>query len=751
MKIYNKSDIPPDMLHHFQAASPGIGLEPTLAEHIANIVDVFREVRRVLRDDGTAWINYGDAYASNQGGGFRPGSTRADGIVTELSPRNRNGSRPVAGLPPKNLMGLPWRVAFALQQPHLRCAGCQTVNHEAAWGRFPNGRLICPGCELSKGHAVETPGWIVRSAIVWQKCLSGGAWLYAETQKGVGTHMLKDLVRLQPETVRLWNGRAWTRVVSWEQADRRGTPVELVLRSGERIGCLPEHRWPTKRGIVSANDLQLGDVLSSCRLPETGQRPLWLTDDALWFAGLYLAEGSRSGDTLQVAGNTKEKTRRDRVLRVARYFGASANVYTWGNSQTINIDRAMGLRAVLDTVVSGRTAKDKRLHGTVWQWDDGALRAIVEGYLDGDGSNRGDGRWRLGFTRNYGLERDLRTLAARLGARLTLKLTTATFDNRRFPAFRGEWCWTSSGHPSERERAEVVEIRRSRGRKFWDVAVADDPHTFALASGVLTLNSNPMPESVRDRPSSAHEMIFLLSKRPTYYYDAEAIREKPNADSLARYNRNSSYGDPGSLDKPYAMKNGPTGRNTDKQRGHSRPHEGFNDRWDSMSKEEQTAGGANARNVWTFATQARPEQHYASFPDELPRRCILAGTSEQGVCAECGAPRERVVETGKIISRQPTTLNHADRSGGKSRSEVMEQNNYIRATTSNKTTGWAPTCDHDAPSCPATVLDPFVGSGTTVAVAQTLGRRGVGLDLSEEYLGIAVKRIEKIPLPLPLG
>ena len=55
--------------------------------------------------------------------------------------------------------------------------------------------------------------------------------------------------------------------------------------------------------------------------------------------------------------------------------------------------------------------------------------------------------------------------------------------------------------------------------------------------------------------------------------------------------------------------------------------------------------GRNARNVWQIPTQGRPEAHFATFPDELPRRCILAGTSEHGVCADCGAPWARQTET----------------------------------------------------------------------------------------------------------
>ena len=90
------------------------GLEPTLDEYLDRMVEVFREVRRVLRDDGTLWLNCGDAYASG-GKGFRPGSGRADDLVREDSPRNRNGGLVPDGLKPKDLIGLPWRMAFALQ------------------------------------------------------------------------------------------------------------------------------------------------------------------------------------------------------------------------------------------------------------------------------------------------------------------------------------------------------------------------------------------------------------------------------------------------------------------------------------------------------------------------------------------------------------------------------------------------------------------------------------------------------------
>jgi DNA modification methylase len=106
-----------------------IGLEKTPEQYVAELVAVFREVRRVLRPDGTLWLNLGDSYCS-QGGShdgrednqpnvgaaraWRNGSGRADGMVDERGQRNRNGNT-VENLKPKDLVGIPWRVAFALQ------------------------------------------------------------------------------------------------------------------------------------------------------------------------------------------------------------------------------------------------------------------------------------------------------------------------------------------------------------------------------------------------------------------------------------------------------------------------------------------------------------------------------------------------------------------------------------------------------------------------------------------------------------
>src|SRR5205809_1100208 len=99
-----------------------IGLEKSPQAFVSNLVAVFEEIRRILRTDGTCWVNLGDSYNANQGSGFnahaksRPHLT-GEGVSQKRIPKSSRSTR-VAGTPswkPKDLMGMPWRVAFALQ------------------------------------------------------------------------------------------------------------------------------------------------------------------------------------------------------------------------------------------------------------------------------------------------------------------------------------------------------------------------------------------------------------------------------------------------------------------------------------------------------------------------------------------------------------------------------------------------------------------------------------------------------------
>lgn len=159
----------------------------------------------------------------------------------------------------------------------------------------------------------------------------------------------------------------------------------------------------------------------------------------------------------------------------------------------------------------------------------------------------------------------------------------------------------------------------------WRVAFALQADGWYLRQDIIWAKPNPMPESVTDRCTKSHEYIFMLTKSPRYYYDSEAIKEPMSLSSMSRLSQDVENQE-GSTRVPNKTNGNmkAVGR-IDKQRGHGRRHAGFNNRWDSMTKEEQCSGMRNKRDVWEVATQPFPDAHFATYPEELIRPCILAG------------------------------------------------------------------------------------------------------------------------------
>jgi DNA modification methylase len=178
----------------------------------------------------------------------------------------------------------------------------------------------------------------------------------------------------------------------------------------------------------------------------------------------------------------------------------------------------------------------------------------------------------------------------------------------------------------------------------WRVAFALQEDGWWLRSDIIWAKPNPMPESVTDRPTSAHEHIFLLTKSARYYYDADAVRE-------AAINEGRIVKATGA-----SAKNNGTCNAT---------AIGF-------TNHDTLVSGRNIRTVWSLATKPYSGAHFAVFPPEIPERCIKAGCPEGG-----------------------------------------------------------------------TVLDPFVGSGTTLEVARKLGRNAIGFELNEEYRALIDDRLKQ--------
>lgn len=187
----------------------------------------------------------------------------------------------------------------------------------------------------------------------------------------------------------------------------------------------------------------------------------------------------------------------------------------------------------------------------------------------------------------------------------------------------------------------------------WRVALALQADGWILRCDIVWHKPNPMPESVTDRPTKAHEYVFLFSKRERYHYDADAIKEPVTGTSHAR----------GNGVNPKAQWEG-----KNETSGHRR-YVGFNERWRVKQNASFSAAVAglvedrNCRSVWTIPTQPYRGAHFATMPEALVEPCILAGCPVGGL-----------------------------------------------------------------------VCDPFIGSGTVGKMAERLGRRWVGTDLSYQPL-----------------
>lgn len=260
----------------------------------------------------------------------------------------------------------------------------------------------------------------------------------------------------------------------------------------------------------------------------------------------------------------------------------------------------------------------------------------------------------------------------------------------------------------------------------WRLALALQADGWWLRQDIIWHKPNPMPESVTDRCTKAHEYVFLLTKAARYFYDAEAVREPVIPD--ARDTKWDTHRSGRSMvDHAQDAVKGRHGVKTQA------------DGWVRMSN----PAGRNRRSVWTIATEAFAEAHFATFPTTLVEPCVKAGTSEHGCCPVCGAPWVRVVEKPRTFEsgsgrsgNMPVGKNGENLQGGGETLDIR-RGPCVTATT----TGWQPTCECGGESIPCTVLDPFAGSGTTGLVANRLGRDFVGIELNPDYAAMARKRI----------
>lgn len=215
----------------------------------------------------------------------------------------------------------------------------------------------------------------------------------------------------------------------------------------------------------------------------------------------------------------------------------------------------------------------------------------------------------------------------------------------------------------------------------WRVAFELQKRGWYLRSDIIWHKPNPMPESVKDRPTKSHEYIFLLTKSDKYFYDYLAIRE------------------------PGVIPAGTKGAKGSEERSSM-------DKVNSRPPEYKIYDGyRNKRDVWSVATKPYKEAHFAVYPVALVEPCVLAGTSSHGECVNCG------------VAWRPT-VQKDEETGGTTAGPFVKG---CKCETSDVR--------------PQVVLDPFSGSGTTGLVALENGRNYLGLELNPDYAEISRKRL----------
>jgi len=246
----------------------------------------------------------------------------------------------------------------------------------------------------------------------------------------------------------------------------------------------------------------------------------------------------------------------------------------------------------------------------------------------------------------------------------------------------------------------------------WRVAFALQADGWYLRQDIIWHKPNPMPESVRDRCTKAHEYIFLLSKSPKYYFDNEAIKE------------DAKFPDgPNAADK---IRKGVGKHGMDTRSGLNKIG--------AISKR-------NKRSVWTVTTKPFKGAHFATFPMDLIEPCVLAGCPEK-VCVECNGPYVRQVESKRIMRNELPKDDPRYRPNTYEGSYKDINGKADAGYTETKDLGLQKQCQCEANETkPGTVLDPFGGSGTTAQVANSHNRDAILIELNEEYIEIAKERI----------
>jgi DNA modification methylase len=668
-----------------------IGLEPSPDEYVAGLVAVFREVRRVLRDDGTVWLNLGDSYAGSWGAQSRPvgnfpsakstlttnngrgpkagdkySALSAGQIAAHPKGQTRTGAIP-SGAPykPKDLLGIPWMVAFALRADgwYLRSdiiwskpnpmpesvTDRPTKAHEYLFLLSKGPRYFYDADAIRENGSDNSHGGQPieggpKQAALGQQIngrmgiVAGDAgrnrrsvWTVA-TQPYPGAHFACVDAATEVLTPNGWrahdelvdgewiaayeDGRLLWEPATFHRYDYDGDLVAIEKRDlSQRL--TPNHRCLVRSAKGHERVITADALTAGCRMPVSASfdLPEGTEDDACWGAllGWWIAEGhDRGGNTGRIyqsesANPSHVATIRRLLESVGFDFSEHRREREWRGRPSIEVEfRLRGERLdVLRRFAPGRKLTLETLEAAP---DRASRQALLDALIDGDGHRRIDGRACI-VQRDRDSIDAMQSLAIQLGYRAHITQ-------------RADGC-----HVLYLTRKQWITLRGTDG---------------------------------------THEKIG----REHY----EGVVWCPSVPS------------------------------------------GF----------------------WLARRDGKPFITGNTFPPKLIEPCVLAGSSPK-CCGVCGAPWRRVVErTPMVVEPSERRSGWQEDQPGLSRTQT---GGTMTQAPSSRTVGWESSCQHQDDTGRSVVLDPFAGAGTTGVVSRMHDRRFIGIELNPAYAEMARERI----------
>ena len=717
------------------------GLEPTLDEYIERMVEVFREVRRVLRSDGTVWCNLGDAYAHDGKRGGKTGGKQA--YLDDANLKRVGREKRWTGLKPKDLIGLPWRVAFALQADGVADSKALEViervridvlDEYRERGETPPDRVLTVLERLDAEYAeAKGDSWWVRSDIVWSKKNSMPESVRDRpTRAHEYLFLLSKSARYSYDAEAIREPAVSTTTKKPDGWDTGPGGHGSFHRNGREKG----ERTDKQRGHSRRHDGFNGrwDAMSKAEQQAMGanKRDVWTiatqgfkgahfacVDDeteALTPSGWKRRKALSPGDAIAAYDTVSQKCLWTHIEAVASYPVTSQPMIRLdgrGIDQllTPNHRCVVRLRSGAELIVGADELKPSNKMLVASEWMGGGenfptrLARLIGWYVtEGQAGKDCITLYQSGDANPEYCD-EIRQLLRAEGAEYVEASRQREWRGRQTIAVS----WRVTGAvanmllslcPNKRLPSDFLTWSDDALRALWDALMKGDGHFREAGRQTYVQKDKGQIDQVQ-------ALAFRLGYSTTLRKRSEGTYSLYETQSTTRNLQSETT--------------------------------------DLISSETYTGVvwcPKTPYGTWVARRNGKAFITGNTFPEKLVEPCILAGTSAHGVCEECGAPRTRVAER-RFRPQEDVSLPKVVRGSGKQK--PMDASNswtrFPRGTTDVKTRGWQPTCGHDAEPVPALVLDPFCGSGTTGVVALRHGRSFIGIELNPDYIELARRRI----------